>query len=62
MQLALKWIFDREHYDLAKWRSLKPRPLTYVTPKEVSYWMKRHRADDTRLVAVERQLGEGSWS
>lgn len=59
MQLALKWIFDREHYDLKLWHSLKPRPETYVTFYEVRKWVVKHRADDTRLVSIECLFGEG---
>ena len=62
MQLALKWIFDREHYDRKAWLALMDRPDTYATINDIAKWVIRHRADDTRLVDVECQLGEGIWS
>lgn len=43
-QLALKWLKDREHYDLEQWLSLKPRPSTYVTQEEVSAHVRQEEA------------------
>lgn len=34
-QLALKFRMDPEHFDLAAWLAIKPRPATYVTEDEI---------------------------
>jgi hypothetical protein len=34
-QLALKQRMDPEHFDLAAWLAIKPRPETYVTEDEI---------------------------
>lgn len=43
-QLALKQRIDSEHYDLAAWLAIKPRPATYVTQDEVDEFLNRRIA------------------
>ena len=50
MQLALKWIFDREHYDRRAWHALRGRPDTYATVHDIAKWVIRHRATGSRII------------
>lgn len=40
LQLAIKFMRDREHFDLQKWHEIVGRPTTYVTIEEVELCLK----------------------
>ncbi len=43
-QLALKRRMDPVHFDMRLWLAIKPRPETYVTLDDISWWDERRSA------------------